>query len=177
MSYFSYASGNEMIQRKKCSLSLILLLLVAICSCSEQSGFTSYFTLGDEGMGTEPYVFELSDQLFESKPQNFFIRLRNDNSYAFTNIFLICSLKSADEIVLQDTLEYAMAKSDGTWLGKGFTEVKESKLWWKEGIVIPKGKPLIVEISQVMRKSGNIEGITALEGIISVGISIEAQEE
>ena len=87
MSYFSYASGNEMIQRGKCSLSLILLLLVAICSCSEQSGFTSYFTLGAEGMGTEPYVFELSDQLFESKPQNFFIRLRNDNSYAFTNIF------------------------------------------------------------------------------------------
>ena len=79
--------------------------------------------------------------------------------------------------MLQDTLEYAMAKSDGTWLGKGFTEVKESKLWWKEGIVIPKGKPLIVEISQVMRKSGNIEGITALEGIVSVGISIEAQEE
>ena len=128
-------------------------------------------------MGTKPYVFDLSDQLFESKPQNFFIRLRNDNSYAFTNIFLICSLKVGDELVLQDTLEYAMAKPDGTWLGDGFTEVKESKLWWKEGIFIPESNPLVVEISHAMRNSGSIKGISYLEGIVSVGLSVEALDK
>jgi len=164
-----------MFQIIKCST--IFLLLLVVISCNKKSHFTSYYTLGIEGMSTKPYVFELSDTSFESKPYNLFVHLRNDNSYAFVNIFLICSLKVADELVLQDTLEYAMAKPDGTWLGDGFTEVKESKLWWKEGIFIPESKPLVVEISHAMRNSGSIEGITNLEGIVSVGLSVEALDK
>ena len=164
-----------MFQRIKSSI--ILLLLLGAISCNKKSHFTSYYTLGIEGMSSKPYVFELSNISFESKPYNFFVHLRNDNSYAFNNIFLICSLKVADELVLQDTLEYAMARPDGTWLGDGFTEVKESKLWWKEGIFIPESKPLVVEISHAMRKSGSIKGISNLEGIVSVGISVEALDK
>ena len=164
-----------MFQRIKCSI--IFLLLLVVISCNKKSDFTSYYTLGIEGMSSKPYVFELSNISFESKPYNFFVHLRNDNSYAFNNIFLICSLKVADELVLQDTLEYAMARPDGTWLGDGFTEVKESKLWWKEGIFIPESKPLVVEISHAMRNSGNIKGISNLEGIVSVGLNVEALDK
>ena len=69
----------------------------------------------------------------------FLYGLRNDNTYPFANIFLIASLTAGGELVTQDTLEYAMAAPDGKWLGTGFTEVKESKLWWKEGVVFPAG--------------------------------------
>ena len=161
-----------MFQRKKGIL--IFLLLLGISSCNKESSFTSYYTLGIEGMSSKPYVFDISNISFESKPQNLFVNLRNDNSYAFNNIFLICSLRVADELVFQDTLEYAMAKPDGTWLGEGFTEVKESKLWWKERVFIPERKPLFVEISHAMRVIGDIKGISNLEGIVSVGLSIEA---
>ena len=161
-----------MFQRKKCIL--IFLLLLGISSCNKGSNFRSYYTLGKEGMSSKPYIFDISDISFESNPQNLFVNLRNDNSYDFNNIFLICSLKAADELVLQDTLEYAMAKPDGTWLGKGFTEVKESKLWWKERVFIPERKPLVVEISHAMRVRGDTKGISNLEGIVSVGLSIEA---
>lgn len=164
-----------MFQRIKCII--IFLLFLSVISCNKESHFTSYYTLGVEGMSTKPYVFELSDVSFESKPHNIFVHLRNDNSYVFNNIFLICSLKAADELVIQDTLEYAMAKPDGTWLGVGFTEVKESKLWWREEIFIPESKPLIVEISHAMRNSGSIKGISNLEGIVSVGLSVEALDK
>ncbi|NDG46306.1 MAG: gliding motility lipoprotein GldH [Flavobacteriia bacterium] len=113
----------------------------------------------------------------DQAPQNLFIRLRNDNDYPYSNLFLICSLKAGGEIVLQDTLEYAMAAPDGRWLGTGFTEVKESKLWWKEGVVIPDRRPLIIEIAQAMRTPGTAEGLDALKGIVAVGISIEAKKE
>jgi hypothetical protein len=69
-----------------------------------------------------------------------------------------------------------MAAPDGSWLGKGFTEVKESKLWWKEGVEIPSKKPLVIELSQAMRNNGEPLGVKALRGIVSVGVSIEAQE-
>ena len=165
-----------MVLIKKASIGSLLLLIVGLSSCSQQVSFTSYHSLGSEGMSATPYVFELHDFQVSNTPQNLFIRLRNDNSYAFTNIFLICSLKAGEDIVFQDNLEYAMAAPDGSWLGKGFTEVKESKLWWKEAVVFPSEKPLVAEISQAMRNNGSAEGVSSLEGIVSVGFSIEAQD-
>jgi gliding motility-associated lipoprotein GldH len=165
-----------MVLRKKHRISLLFVLLLGLGACGDGSGYSAYQSISKEGMASTPYVFDLSDSSFEEKPYNFYIRLRNDNSYAFTNIFLICTLKAGDEFVLQDTLEYAMAAPDGSWLGKGFTEVKESKLWWKEGVEIPSKKPLVIELSQAMRNNGEPLGVKALRGIVSVGVSIEAQE-
>ena len=91
----------------------------------------------------------------------------------FANIFLIASLTAGGELVTQDTLEYAMAAPDGKWLGTGFTEVKESKLWWKEGVVFPAARPLEISISQAVRNNGVAEGVSKLKGIVAVGISIE----
>ena len=68
-----------------------------------------------------------------------------------------------------------MASPNGEWLGSGFTEVKESKLWWKEGVIFPKERPLFINLSQAVRNSGAVEGVSKLKGIISVGISIENQ--
>lgn len=165
-----------MVKRKKICLILILFLFVGLSSCNKNIGYTTYQTLSKEGMTSTPYVFELSDLSFDNNPQNLFVRLRNDNSFAFANIFLICTLKAGDNLVLQDTLEFSMAAPDGTWLGTGFTEVKESKLRWKEGVVIPMGKPLLIGIGQAMRKSGTTNGISTLQGILSVGVSIEAED-
>ena len=78
----------------------------------------------------EKVVFDIdapSDQ-----PVNMMIYIRNNLQYPFSNLFLIARLKTGDSLLLCDTLEYAMANAQGQWLGKGFLEVKESKLWWKE---------------------------------------------
>jgi len=165
-----------MVLGKKHKNSLMIVLLLGLGACSNGSGYSAYQSISNEGMASTPYIFDLSDYSFEEKPYNFYIRLRNDNSYAFTNIFLICTLKAGNEFVIQDTLEYAMAAPDGSWLGKGFTEVKESKLWWKEGVEIPSEKPLVIELSQAMRNNGEPLGVKSLKGIVSVGVSIEAQE-
>ena len=66
-----------------------------------------------------------------------------------------------------------MSNPDGSWKGKGFSEVKESKLWWKEGVVFPKMRPISIEISQAVRNNGRAKGILSLKGIEAIGISIE----
>ena len=68
-----------------------------------------------------------------------------------------------------------MANPDGSWIGKGFTEVKDSKLWWKEGVVFPKERPISISIGQAVRSFGKEKGVSRLKGIQSVGISIEDQ--
>ena len=80
-----------------------------------------------------------------------------------------------EDIIYYDTLEYAMASADGSWLGSGFNEIKESKLWWKGGVILLNEEPLIIEVSQAVRNNGEEKGISKLKGIISVGISIEDQ--
>ena len=65
----------------------------------------------------------------------------------------------------------------GTWLGNGFGEVKESKLWCKKGVLFPKERPVKIQISQAMRNNGKAKGVPKLNGILTVGISIEHQIE
>ena len=89
---------------------------------------------------------------------------------------MIASLKVNNETRIQDTLEFAMTNNNGSWLGKGFTEIKENKLWWKEGLIIPNEGPVQIEIAQAMRNNGKLDGVPELKGIISLGISIEDQQ-
>ncbi len=77
----------------------------------------------------------------------------------------------------RDTLEYELADSKGNWLGDGFTEVKESRLWWKEDFIIPKGEKINAVIEQAVRSNGIENGIENLEGIVAVGLSIEIENK
>ena len=72
-----------------------------------------------------------------------------------------------------DTLEYRMANPDGSWMGQGIGAVKENKLWYKENVQFFEEGAYTVHIAQAMRNNGEVEGVTKLEGITDVGISIE----
>jgi len=71
-------------------------------------------------------------KLDTTKQYNLFLNIRDNNNYPFNNLFLIVSLEQPDKITKVDTLEYQMANPDGTLLGDGFTDVKESKLFIKK---------------------------------------------
>ena len=115
------------------------------------------------------FTFSEMDSLQEYQ---MFINVRNDQNFPYSNLFLIASLNTPEGEVLQDTLEYAMALPDGTWLGKGNGSLKENKLWYKENIVFPTSGVYTVQVSHAMRKNGNVSGVVGLEGITDVGIEI-----
>ena len=154
---------------------LLVNLIIIDFGCSPEKGYTSYKSVSNEGLGVNPLIFKVPEGIVNSSKKNIFLRLRNNNDYPYSNIFLLASLRSGEDKIYDDTLEYAMASADGTWLGSGFNEIKESKLWWKGGVILPNEEPLIIEVSQAVRNNGDQEGISKLKGIISVGISIEDQ--
>lgn len=110
-------------------------------------------------------------------PSDIFIHLRNNQEYPFANIFLVVSLQAGDSLIEQDTLEYAMAKPSGEWLGTGYSSVKESKLWWKSDWQTTTTAPYHFNVAQANRANGLEEGAEYLAGIVSVGLSIETQTE
>jgi hypothetical protein len=70
-----------------------------------------------------------------------------------------------------------MANAQGQWLGKGFLEVKESKLWWKENYELPTAENLNVQLEHALRFNRSERGMDSLEGIVGVGFAVEEISE
>ena len=104
---------------------------------------------------------------------NLFINLRNNKDYAYSNLFLITRMTFPDNKQVTDTLEYEMTDAKGNFLGTGFSDLKENKLFYKENIRFNKSGNYLFEVKQAMRKRNEIEGIDPLVGITDVGISVE----
>lgn len=151
--------------------TLFLWMLLWI-SCGETPYYSSYKDT-PKGWEYSPAISFEIEQL-PPDPLNLYIHLRNNETYAYANIFLIGSIYQGDSLYQRDTLEYAMAAPSGEYLGTGYGSVKESKLWWKSAWTAPStSSSYSVEIQQVMRDNGVEQGLPTLEGIVAVGFSIE----
>jgi gliding motility-associated lipoprotein GldH len=88
------------------------------------------------------FAFEQKDTV---QDYNMFVNIRNNDDYPYNNLFLIVSMLQPDGVTKVDTLEYQMANPDGSLMGEGFSDVKESKLWYKENTKFPKvGKYVVI---------------------------------
>ncbi|WP_121666010.1 gliding motility lipoprotein GldH [Mesonia aquimarina] len=154
---------------------LVLLLLTALgltISCDSKQVFDSYKSVGKSWHKDSIVSFQIKD-LDKLKPYNLFINIRNNNTYNYNNLFLITEMNFPNGKVITDTLEYEMAYPDGKFMGEGFGDVKENKLWYKEGVQFPEEGAYQINIQQAMRKNGSVNPIEKLEGITEVGFRIE----
>ncbi len=148
-----------------------ILIFCSFVSCVENNSIRIDKDILNGWDIEESMKFEIKDTI--EFPSNIYFHIRNNNDYPFSNIFLIASLKSNQNIYIVDTLEYKMANNKGEWLGKGFSVIKESKLLWKRSWKPNYSPPYFFEIKQANRKIGQIKGDKKLFGIITFGLSIE----
>lgn len=158
------------------SLFFLTTLLLCMVSCSDTLVYSDYeATTNGSWNRDDVKIFEVKD-LDSVVPHDVFIMVRNDNTFPYSNLFLIAELNTPDNRIIRDTLEYIMAEPDGKWLGKGFGSVLENKLWYKENIIFSDSGVYTIQLSHAMRHNGQVEGIDNLKGITDVGIEIERQE-
>lgn len=152
---------------------IVALLFIGI-SCDQERIYHQYKTI--EGIGwdsDQKHVFEIQG-LDSIQPYNLFITLRNNHQYPYSNLFLITKMNFPNGKEVTDTLEYEMAEPDGNWLGSGFGDVKENKLWYKEDIRFRESGNYTFSITHAMRKNGNEKGDVILKGITDVGLRVES---
>ncbi len=149
------------------------LVLTAAFSCSDTLVVSQYHTV-DAGKwnADQPMDFTFSE-IDSLSRYDMFITIRNDDSYPYSNLFLIAEMGLPGGQTTRDTLEYEMALPSGEWLGKGYGSIKENKLWYKENIILPVNGIYTLQISHAMRKNGASDGIQELQGITDVGFEIE----
>ena len=121
--------------RNKSLLPLIAVL--ALSSCNELLVYSDYQPINEGKWGMDQGVDFQFSELDSTQTYNLFINIRNDDTFAFSNLFLITEMEYPSGNTVKDTLEYRMAEPNGEWLGKGMGSVKENKLWYKEKIDFP----------------------------------------
>ncbi len=158
----------------KNSILFILILLLAI-SCDKKRVFDEYKSVGKTWHKDSIVTFELP-KLDPKKFFNLYVNVRNNDDYPYNNLFLIVSLEQPNRKINVDTLEYQMTNPDGTLLGDGFSDIKESKLFYKGKTNFTQKGIYKIHIQQATRQTGMIEGVAALPGISDVGFRIESTE-
>lgn len=152
-----------------CSLIGLACLLL---SCDDKQVFDSYKSVGNAWHRDSIVTFEYEVK-DTTEHYDLFLNLRANDNYPFSNIFLIASIESPGQKIKTDTLEYLMASPDGKLLGKGFSDIKESKLWYKDNYRFTEMGMHIIRVEQALRKRNEVEGVEELDGIIDVGFRIE----
>jgi gliding motility-associated lipoprotein GldH len=162
---------------KTLKIGLLLLAITVLFSCDPHRKYDQYKAIASEGWKKNSTVsFDLDIQDTLSK-NNLFLTIRNNSDYRYNNLFLIAEMHYPNGQHLRDTLEYKMADAYGNWLGQGYTDIKESKLYYKEKFVFPMAGNYQISLQQVMRQREQVEGIEFLKGILDVGFRIEECQE
>lgn len=151
---------------------ILLIAITTLVSCDTNYVIDDYKTLPEvwRKSDTITFSFKSPDTL---KTYNMFLNLRNNNNYEFSNLFLIVGLRTPNNNKTIDTLEYQMTASNGEWLGSGFSEIKENKLWYKEAIQFKEDGDYSLTIEHAIRKNGNVNGVEQLKGITEIGYRLE----
>lgn len=153
--------------------SIILLIAVlTLVACDTNHVHDEYKTISKSWKKGDSisFSFEAIDTI---NNYNLFLNIRNNNEYEFSNLFLIVGLNSPKGNKTIDTLEYEMTTPRGEWLGTGFSEIKENKLWLKEGFKFKEKGEYSLSIKHAIRKNGETRGVAELKGITDVGFRIE----
>ena len=154
---------------------LFIIIAGLLISCDKKRVFDEYQSVGNVWNMKKEVIFELP-KIDTLKKYNLFINLRANDDYKFNNLFLIVSMEQPNGVTKVDTLEYEMADVDGALLGDGFSDIKESKLYYKENLKFKASENNKIHIKHAVRQTGKIVGVQDLEGITEVGFRIESIE-
>ena len=160
-------------QQKTRKILGMLAFALLLLSCNSNQVFDQYISVENQQWPSEKSVDFTVNNLDTISANNVFINIRNNKDYAYSSLFLIAKIEFPNGFKVIDTLEYEMTDASGNWLGSGFTDLKENKLFYKENVVFSEIGTYKFNIQHATRGINDIEGKNPLKGITDVGLRIE----
>jgi gliding motility-associated lipoprotein GldH len=99
---------------------------------------------------------------------NFYVNVRNDVNYPYSNLYLFLKTTFPDGKTAQDTLECQLAALDGRWLGSGMGSVRFNRFLFQPGVRFAHPGTYTFTFEQAMRTQD-------LKGIRDIGLRIEKE--
>ena len=153
---------------------LIVILFIGLVSCDSNRVFDEYQSL-DNNIWLRDHIVEFKVAIEDTiSKNNLFLNLRNNKDYEFSNLFIIAQINFPNGFRVIDTLEYEMTDIEGRFLGQGYTDIKQNKLFYKENVRFNQIGMYSVKVEQAMRKIDNIRALDSLTGVTDLGFRIES---
>jgi gliding motility-associated lipoprotein GldH len=147
----------------------IVFLIVLLWSCDQQRIFDDYTAIPQHSWHKDSIVdfnVPIHDTLDN---HNFYINIRNDVEYPYSNLWLFIELTQPDGQFVRDTFEVALANQAGEWLGEGIGGLKTRNAIYRRNIYFPVSGTYNIKLQQGMRNE-------IVKGISDVGIRIEKSD-
>ena len=144
--------------------------IVMFISCDSSIVFEEYKSFENQKWNTDSVAFFNYANSDTTSKNTIKIKLRHTVEYEFQNLLLFIE---SDVI---DTVELVLANKAGMWLGSGIGDVREFEFEYQNAKLFSKKGSYTFKIEQAMRY-GVAEKIKILNNILSVGLSIEKQNE
>lgn len=160
---------------KKNKFLATLFVAFSLVACNQPIVYDSFAEINDSWKinDTLTFDFKATDSV---QKHNIYLQIRANQAYKFNNIFILATIKAPNGHTTIDTLEYAMANPDGTLLGEGFSDTKQSKLWFKENFIFKNKGIYTFKLQQAVRENGHVNGTDSLKGITDIGLQIEKMQ-
>ena len=147
-----------------------IITIVMFISCDSSIVFEEYKSFENQKWNTDSVAFFNYANSDTTSKNTIKIKLRHTVEYEFQNLFLFI------ETDVMDTVELMLANKEGMWLGSGIGDVREVEFEYQNAKLFSKKGNYSFEIEQAMRY-GVAEKIQILNNVLSVGLSIEKQNE
>ena len=153
---------------KKHIFSVYLVLTILITSCNQNTVYTKYTTIPEDGWSKSNKLSFDIDIQDNNALNNVYLTVRHADSYPFSNLFLFLNTTYPNGKHSIDTLECILANPKGEWLGDGTGDIFDNKILVKKNVRFPEiGKytftfeqgmrnnplPLIMDFGMVIEKS------------------------
>jgi len=150
----------------KGTIILTVIVLFILQACDKRKVFDKNKEVALDGWAVNDIVrFEVP--ISNSKLRyNFYINVRNNTNYSFSNLFLFINTIYPDRKISKDTVECWLADQNGKWLGDGLGQIKNNRILFKRGFRFDQVGTYVFEFQQGMR-------VEKLKGINSIGLRIE----
>jgi len=148
---------------------LAAAFVLLVVACKQNLVFEQYKTIQQKTWDKDSvlvFTVPVQDTL---QNHNFYINIRNDVNYPYSNLWLFVTIEQPDGKTIEDKFEIALADPSGKWLGEGFGGLKTREAVYRRNVYFPMSGEYKVSIQQGMRQD-------QLKGISDVGIRIQNVE-
>ena len=150
-------------------LAMLVIVVGFTLSCSQNLVFEQYKTIDDKSWNKDSVMVFTVPVSDTTDNNNFYINVRNDIKYQYSNLWLFITIEQPDGETMEDMFEIALADPSGKWLGEGLGGLKTREAIYRRNVFFPRSGDYKISIQQGMREEN-------LKGISDVGIRIEKVE-
>ncbi|MDZ7848074.1 MAG: gliding motility lipoprotein GldH [Owenweeksia sp.] len=152
-----------------------LLIIALLTACGEKPVYEEYVSIPAKGWYKDSLIHFEVEITDTATPYRVMWYLRNNNDYAFSNIYLFRKVTSERGVEFADTASFPLADPYGKWLGKGVGELKTNTWPFKNSLLYFNREGIYrFSLQQAMRTNH-------LEGVEDVGLGVfkatEKQDE